>query len=178
MDEFDLLAAETEALSERSSSREALFQALDEERERRHLPPSPSKAARDTKEAELWRRASDHLLTEFDAMSDEDRTNMLFSGREAGHAASSETGRVPGPAVGFLTRLIGLAIGLPVIITLYGFAALLTVIPIYVVIALFGGTYTLLPNEPHELKTAGTMLGVLTAWYVFTGLRKAFAARD
>lgn len=187
-EEFERLAAETEALSERTSSREALFRVLDEERERSGLAPSPSKATRDAKEAELWRQASDHLLAEFEAMSDGERMEMIFRGREAAGASDHESssrgshagsrGHDPGPVARLLARFLGLAIGLPVIVIGYGLAALLTVIPAYVVIAVFGETYTLIPDEQHELRTAGTLLAVLTAWYVFTGLRKAVGARD
>ena len=60
----------------------------------------------------------------------------------------------------------------------YGFAAPLTTIPIYLVIAIFGETFSLIPNEAHELHLGGIIIGLLTAWYIFTGIQKALAGRS
>jgi hypothetical protein len=72
-----------------------------------------------------------------------------------------------------LPRIVAVTLMSPLFLLGYAFASLFIVVPIYIALAIFGDTYTILPDTPHELQTAGAILAVLTGLFFLQGIAKA-----
>ena len=70
--------------------------------------------------------------------------------------------------------LLPLAIAIPMPLVVYGIAALFTVAPIYVLVAALGSSYTIWPNESHELRLFLVLLVVLTGSFLIRGISSAW----
>lgn len=74
--------------------------------------------------------------------------------------------------------VIAVILASPLLLLGYAFAALFFVVPLYLAIAVFGETYTIVPNTQHELATAGILLAVLAGWFFIRGIGKALFGQD
>jgi hypothetical protein len=63
----------------------------------------------------------------------------------------------------------------PLLLLGYAVAALLTVAPIYLLVAVVGSSYMLLPNTRHEFELIAILFGSLTTWFFVSGIARARA---
>lgn len=95
--------------------------------------------------------------------------------REFAHHSRPEPGRPPRATAG---GVIAVILASPLLLLGYAFAALFFLVPLYIAIAVFGESYTIVPDTQHELGTAGILLAVLAGWFFIRGIGKALLGRD
>lgn len=73
------------------------------------------------------------------------------------------------------SELAALLVASCVLLLDYTAAAVLTVVPVYLLVAAFDSSYSLLPNTRHELRLFGILVAVVAAGSFISGVSRALA---
>lgn len=72
---------------------------------------------------------------------------------------------------------LALVIASPFLLVGYAIAALLTTVPLYIVLSVVTDDYTLVPDTEQEILTAGAIIAVLAGWYFVSGITNGLSKR-